>query len=258
MPRLHIVFVLAVLILSAAVTPNHSDAQVNIERLRKFQDGAHFQFGADFAFSSGNSDFVQFGTAARFDYLEKRFHVFTIGSVTYAESNSAAFKNRAFVHQRLNYSLTNRFVGELFGQIEQDEFVLLQLRLLGGAGIRFQIIDDEEYSIFFGVGAMVEHEVLDEAKLVSHPAVETVVRATNYISLRIRISGSMDIMNIVYVQPKVDDLADTRILNDGSLIFKISERVRWSNSILIRHDGGPPTSLEPTDISVKSGLTIAI
>ncbi|NND70717.1 MAG: DUF481 domain-containing protein [Rhodothermales bacterium] len=230
--------------------------QVNVERLRKSADGAHFELGADFAFRSGNSEYIQLGVAGRFDYLSGKSHIFTIGNVGYAESNGSAYKNRAFIHQRFNYAFARLVTGELFGQIEQDEFVLLRLRLLGGAGVRLQLIDDDEYTIYLGTGLMVEHEELDESRLVSHPAVVTPIRSTNYLSIRIRISGSMDILNIIYLQPKLTDPADIRILSDGRLVFHVSEHVSWSNSILVRHDGIPPANLKTTDVDVKSGLTI--
>lgn len=232
-------------------------AQVNIERLRSDNDGLHFELGANFLFRSGNTDFVELGSSGRLDYLQDRYHIFSIGNVSYGESAGNSIRNRAFFHQRVNYAVTEIVTAELFGQIEQDEFVLLQLRLLGGAGVRFQLIDNDEYEIYVGIGGMYEREDLDVNKVSTHPAKTSIFRSTNYLSTRIAVSEGLDVLNIVYVQPRLDAFDDTRILNDGRLVFKVSDHVSWSNSILIRYDGGPPDDIESTDIDLKSGLTIS-
>ena len=255
MPQRQRLIVLCSLLLLILV-PESLFAQVNIERLRKDTDGLHFQLGADFALRSGNTEYVEFGTSGRLDYLNNRYHIFTIGNVNYGESNGDAIRNRAFIHQRLNYAFTKILTGELFGQIEQDEFVLLQLRTLSGGGLRIQLIDDDTYTIYIGIGAMLEHEVLDANKVEVHPDRTTTVRSTNYFSSRIKFSKEMDILNIVYFQPRLDSFDDTRILNDGRLVFHVSEHISWSNSILVRYDGGPPDEIESTDIDIKSGLTV--
>lgn len=232
-------------------------AQVNIERLRAETDGLHFELGASFSFRSGNTDFVEFGSSGRLDYFHDRYHVFSIGNVSYGESSGSTISNRAFFHQRFNYAVTGMTTAELFGQIEQDEFVLLQSRLLLGAGARFRLIDTEEYEIFLGSGGMYEREDLDANKVTVHPANTSIFRSTNYLSTRIAVSEGLDILNIVYIQPRPDALEDTRILNDGRLVFKVSDNIAWTNSILVRYDGGPPDEVESTDVDIKSGLTVS-
>lgn len=236
---------------------NLAMAQVNIERQRDLEvQGLAVSVESDIALLSGNSDVFDLGLGGRIDYRAETFHTFFLSSVRYGESNGKEYRNRAFGHLRLNYDLRPRLVGELFGQIEHDVFTLLQLRLLGGAGVRFRHVRNEQVGLYQGTSLMYEFEDIDDEESGAHPGETKEVRWSNYINLRITLSEQTFFRNTVYVQPALGDFSDVRVLDEASLVVALTKHLAFKTSFNLRYDSDPPDSIEPLDLAIRNGLAV--
>lgn len=232
-------------------------AQVNIERQRNLEvEGLAVSVESDIALLSGNSNVFDLGLGGRIDYRGEAFHTFFLSSVRYGESNGEEYRNRAFGHLRFNHDLTPRLVGESFGQIEHDVFTLLQLRLLGGAGVRFRHVRNEQIGIFQGTALMYEFEDIDDEKAGSHPGETKEVRWSNYINLRITLSEQTSFRNTVYVQPALGDFSDVRVLAEASLVVALTKHLAFKTAFNLRYDSDPPDGIDPLDLAVRNGLAV--
>ena len=147
-------------------------AQVNIEKLRSFDvDGIAGSVTGDISLLSGNSEAVNVGVSARFDYRRGKRYIFLIGNVRYGESRKRKYRERAFSHLRYNYDFTKRLVGEVFGQIERNALTLLRIRLLGGGGLRYRFFLQEHIDLFLGSSLLLSLNVVPLIKGVSIPGV---------------------------------------------------------------------------------------
>ncbi|HMB93478.1 MAG TPA: DUF481 domain-containing protein [Rhodothermales bacterium] len=232
-------------------------AQVNIERQRDLEvEGLAVSVESDIALLSGNSDVFDLGLGGRIDYRGESFHTFFLSSVRYGESNGKEYRNRAFGHLRFNYDLTPRLVGELFGQIEHDVFTLLQLRLLGGVGVRLRHVRNEQIGLYQGTALMYEFEDIDDEKSGSHPGETKEVRWSNYVNLRITLSEQISFRNTVYVQPALGDFDDVRVLDEAALVVALTKHLAFKTAFNLRYDSDPPGSIDPLDLAVRNGLTV--
>lgn len=249
-------FVLAV-ILMASTGPSPTAAQINTEKMRAFDvDGFATTLGGDFLIESGNSDLFEIGLNTRFDYRYERHYTFLTGQLRYGEEGNATFKNRAFSHLRYNYQLTPWLIGESFTQLQQDGFKLLQLRVLVGGGARFQYVDAGTIGVFQGTTLMFEHENLNAGEVIGHPARQSIVRWSNYLNVRIKLSEETSLVSTVYVQPRLDAFDDVRILHDASIAVAITRHLTLRTTLNLYYDSRPPDNIEDLDLELRNGLQV--
>ena len=249
----------ALLLVSAFVMclPRHSHSQVNIEKMRiEDPEGFSFSLSSNFALRTGNLKRYDLGLNTRLDYKKGRRHIFVLGNIGYGESRNQTYKNRSFAHIRFMHEVSKILTSEIFGQIENDEFTLLQIRVLGGVGFRMPYVKKENIAIYQGTSLMFEHERLDIDRVSDHQASLTSNRWNNYLNIRLRINDTVSFFTTGYYQPRFDDFGDYRILTDGGLRFDFSKHFAFTTNLNLRYDSRPPNDLEPLDLSISNGILI--
>ncbi len=252
---------LRVLILALAVAgaawPAAARAQINTETMRAFDvDGFATTLGGDLLLESGNSDLFEIGLNARFDYRRDRHYTFLRSELRYGEEGDATFKNRAFGHLRYNHRIRPWLVGEAFTQVQQDGFKLLQLRTLVGGGVRFRYLENERVGVFQGTTPMYEYENLDAGKAVGHPARSSSVRWSNYVNVRLPLTDNTSFFGTVYVQPRLDDFGDVRVLHDATLAVALTRHLTLRTTFNLSYDSRPPQNIEALDLSLRNGIEV--
>lgn len=239
------------------IVPYPASAQVNTERMRAFGvDGFATTLGGDLLLESGNADLFEVGLNTRFDYRRDRHYAFLVGQLRYGEESDATFKNRTFGHVRYNYQWVPWLVGEAFTQLQQDGFKLLQLRVLVGSGPRFQYVDTGTLGLFQGTTLMYERENLNAGEVIGHPAEQSVMRWSNYLNVRIKLTEQTSFIGTIYVQPRLDAFEDVRVLHDASLAVAITEHVTLRTTLNLNYDSRPPDNVEDLDVEVRNGLQV--
>lgn len=234
-------------------------AQVNTERMRALDaDGVAAEVDGDVALQSGNADVFEVGLGLRVDARKGRNYTFLVGRVRYGEKDGDAFRNRSFAHLRYNRTLVPWLVGESFAQVERDGFAQLQLRTLGGVGLRVRYLDTETVKVFQGTTPMYEYESLDVDAVARHSAQTSRVRWSNYLNVRFQVTEATYLRTTLYVQPRVDAFDDVRVLNEAVLGVAITERVSLNVRFDLRYDSRPPDEVEDLDLALRNGITVAL
>lgn len=247
-----------VLLITGIVQVNTSRAQVNTEKMRAFDvDGFATTLGGDVLIESGNSDLFEIGLNARFDYRRDRHYTFLAGELRYGEEGGATFKNRSFGHLRYNYRIVRWLTGEAFTQLQQDGFKLLQLRVLVGGGPRFRYVDTGTVGLFQGTTLMYEHENLNGEKVIGHPATASVMRWSNYVNVRIKLAEKTSFIGTIYVQPRLDNFGDIRVLHDASLSVALTRHLSLRTTFNLNYDSRPPDNVEDLDMELRNGIQVS-
>ncbi len=254
MPKRYPLLIFILLLISFPATTR---AQVNIEKMRlKEPEGFAFSFSANYALRTGNRERSDIGIGTRIDYKEDAHYIFLLGNVDYGISQGETYKNRSFAHLRYNYAFSAVVDGELFSQLENDEFTLLQIRFLAGTGFRVRYIGGEKIVLYQGSSLMLEHESLDERKVTIHAAEHTSLRWNNYINARIQLAENVSFFNTVYVQPQLDNFKDVRLLLDSSLQFNLNDHFAFTTTLNLRYDSLPPDAIQSLDLELKNGIRL--
>ena len=126
-----------------------------------------------------------------------------------------------------------------------------------GAGLRVQYLDADAVKVFQGTTPMYEHENLEGDGLVDHPATVSTVRWSNYLNVRLRVAEGTHLIGTVYVQPRLDDVGDVRVLHQATLAVALTEHVRLSAELDLRYDSRPPDAVESLDLALRNGLRVS-
>lgn len=231
--------------------------QVNTERMRVLDvEGVRTTLGGDVALQAGNVDLFEIGTTARVDVRRTPHYAFLAGELRYGIKSDEPFRDRTFGHLRYNYRLRSWLAAEAFTQLERDGFARLQLRTLVGGGLRVQYLALDAVKVFQGTTPMYEHENLEGDGLAAHPATVSTVRWSNYLNVRLWVAEGTHLIGTVYVQPRLDDVGDVRVLHQATLAVGLTEHVRLSAELDLRYDSRPPDEVESLDLALRNGLRV--
>ena len=110
-------------------------------------------------------------------------------------------------------------------------------RLLYGSGIRYRISSSDKMNTHVGVGIMQEDEAYD----IKDGQSMSLLRSTNYITWKIKLSENTQIGNTAYFQFDTKQLR-TIALYDGDLSIAINESLSFNFTINYRRDSEPHES----------------
>ncbi|MDH5545747.1 MAG: DUF481 domain-containing protein [Gammaproteobacteria bacterium] len=172
-------------------------------------------------------------------------------SAAYGESKNVRDQNEWFMHGRRIGNISDMLAWEVFAQLEREEFARLNLRTLGGSGVRIQLGQKRPQQAFFlGVGAFYSHELInDTTKTVAQE-----VKGNIYLLFKRSLSNHASFVNTLYWQPNATSLSDYRLLETATLSAKILERLALKISLELRQDSRPPATVKQTDMKLLTGI----
>lgn len=246
-------------------------AQVNVETLAARAD--HEGFGAlskvDLGLTSGNVETLYVKGEAEAHWIRLQddppddsrlwFRDRFVVAAHYARKSykKELADNEAFVHVRHTHMFKPRLGTDVFGQLQFDEFHLLDRRLLGGAGVRLDAVHNERLELWLGTGYMAESEHLN----VDPPEATNVLnhRWTSYASFNLMVvPDTLTLLGTTYIQPRFDDFEDVQVLSEWFLDFHVNKYFSLGPDVLIRYDSQPPGDLKALDYGLYNNLTLKI
>jgi hypothetical protein len=175
------------------------------------------------------------------------------GSVERAVNFQEIITDRAFAHLRYR-----REFGEWAGfglfQADHNAFRDLLLRDLAGVGVERRLWRSDTSMAAVATALLVEHEVLTGEQILE--VSDLIYRNSTYVLFALQASG-LSLASTTFFQPRVDDLADWRLLEELSLSMSLGEHLAWNARWVFAVDSRPPTEVGTWDSAVKSGLVFA-
>jgi hypothetical protein len=192
-----------------------------------------------------------------------RDRVLIYGSAGMRDVSGETVVNNGYAHLRYTRMQWPRFGGELYAQAQYDEVRLLRRRMVGGGGVRAVFADWERFGGWLGTGYMYERERRDipqEDRPPGGPDPISMVnhRLSNYVTLVLEaVEDTLNFVNILYVQPRLDAFSDVQILEQLTMVIRITDRFSFNSDLQVRHDSRAPRSLKKTDLRLSQGVTIS-
>lgn len=249
------------LALSGLGLPHAGAAQtiLNVERLQPGDvTGWHWGLEGELSLSRGNSDYVDAlaGVATGHRWSDDWLRLFL--GLDYRSQTGAALENDRYLHARYNRWLTPHWQTFHFIQLQASRRNLLQRRTLFGSGLRYRLVDGRT-TFDMGTGVMHERENLDADRIVDdHPVRARVWRMANLLVGTQRLSESLRLVGVAYIQPDFADFGDLRTLADLSLQVALTERVDLITHAEWRHDSRPPAEVNEDDFLLSTGFSFTI
>ena len=231
---------------------------INAEKLNSTNDSLAFSVQIAYQGTRGNAVTDQIDFAPSFLLVRKKNDFKLFGGYSVLSSDKTTLLNSGFAHIRHNYKISNRFKTFEFYQIQFNEVLLLTKREAFGAGLRYSIVLKDSLSFDIGIGGMRENEFLNNESLMVNETTDTYfIRGTIVSSFAWIISEYIQINNVFYFQPNMNDFNDHRVLNDFILTTKLSDEIYFTTSLTVRYDSKPPSSLKNFDSVFDVGIGYA-
>ena len=205
----------------------------------------------------GNNPLIDIGGAA--SVLLRRGSVLGLALARgeYGKSRGLTLARKSFEHLRTRIELDARWRWEVFAQHEYDQFRRLSLRALAGTGPAFQIVNEKTVAVLAGAAYMVEYERLDRRDGAVDAGRRTVTqRGSLYVTGHEDLSTGVAIVETVYVQPRLADPGDVRILGQLSVLTKLSSRIALKDSFNVAYDDTPPDGIKRYDTQLEIAVLV--
>jgi len=233
-------------------------AQVNTEPFRKRirSKGVSFILQGTFDGHTGNTQGLTADGLVGLGFASGRHLAFGFGSIDYSRLNGTLGVDKSFVHLRYDYELVRFAWAEAFAQTQSDVFQRIKERDLFGAGPRVALYKDDELGVYLGVAYMFERDLTDVSPGASDRRIPFESRASVYLTAHATLRDGVDAVTTTYVQPRVDDPGDVRVLNETGFVFKVASWLSASISFTAHYDSRQPSGVLPTDTELKNAISV--
>lgn len=168
---------------------------------------------------------------------------------------SRNFNNQAFGHLRYNLDLSNTIALEAYSQVQWDEVQEIDIRALNGLGVRFELLQNDTSSFYFGLSYMLEYEETSE-----QPEAITVnehQRLSTYVSGQMGLNPFLSFNYVLYFQPRPAELQDFRVSSNLGLSIRLTRKVNFTTSASLLYDSRPPSTVPRTQYYLSNGIRMA-
>jgi putative salt-induced outer membrane protein YdiY len=225
---------------------------INTEEKRNFQRKEGWMGSADLGmtFLRNTRNILQLSSRITAQYNHLRHTLLLINDLNFLKVDSAAVQNSGFQHVRYNYRVKNFLIPEAFVQAQYNQVWNLRLRLLVGAGPRFQILRNDSNRIF--VGSLVMYEV---ERVTDRVRPNREVRSSSYLSVGIGLRKNLTFESTTYYQPLLRDFRDFRVSSESALTAAITKRLGFKATFGVVYDSRPPDGRTRVFLAQTNGVT---
>lgn len=257
-PRFSLGLRTGLLLVVAAAWPVAAAGQVNVEALRPDDPpmGVSGSLSGDLTVQTGNTDFVQIGVEGRRYRVTESSTTLMVGHGGIGFLGRNRFASSGLFHYRRSYGVNDWIAPEWYGQVNYDRSRSLSFRTVAGGGVRTAGVSGEWGHVGGGTGLILEHERLSLPDTAVHSRHTTVIRSSTFVTLRVVTGDDLVVTSTTYVQPKVNEPADARVLEDLALATPVTERLALTVAFDLRYDSRPPDDVASLDTRLRTGLTL--
>lgn len=224
---------------------------VNIENKRLSSDttGWDGTIEAGFDVNQNNALFMSASAKAQVQHKWKKDIILGVANWRFTNGGTSRFVNDGMVHLRYNHKFNKWFRWEVFSQVQYNELLNLRLRVLGGTGPRFKLLNKNWMSLYASSLYMFEYENLavDDTLEFNH-------RMSSYISWTIDPNSNFSFIATTYFQPKLTDWSDFRISANYTLRFRAFKRLAFKIEFSFLYDTRPPSTIRDFVFQGNTGV----
>ncbi len=212
-------------------------------------------------FRAGNISLLQAAGSSVVRYIRGRHTVFLLTRGEYGMRNLTTTKDRFlarhFEHLRYRALMWGPFDAEVFVQFDSDQFRRLAVRAVGGTGPRIKLVTTPNVDAAIAALYMFEYQQIRRDDKPDSGAIAKEHRASAYFIVTVKLDERLRIGQAVYVQPRLDQRRDLRVLSESELLVAVGRYVSLKLSVTLAFDSTPPANVQPFDTALKTALQFA-
>jgi len=236
-----------------ALTAVSSAQIVNVESKRSgdAQEGWHGALNLSLNFTRNTGDVFDYGAKGSIQYLKKRHRLLVLTDLSRVVAGGTDFINRGYEHVRYNYDFgeKRKFSLEAFQQAQFNGIQRIDFRHLTGAGIRWNVLENDSLKFWVGSLPMYEYEELTTG------IIERNFRQSSYVLFFVAFK-KFEFQTINYYQPRMDDLSDFRFSSSNNIEFGVLSWLRFVTSFDLTYDTRPPAEVPGLVFTFKNAIKL--
>lgn len=231
---------------------------LNVERLQPGDvEGWHWGVEGALSVSRGNTKYEDLLAGVVLGYRWGDDWLRGFAGLDYRNQRGKKLERDRYLHLRHNHWLTQRWQSFHFIQLQTSHRNLLQDRTLLGSGLRVRLFGGRT-TFDLGTGAMYEREDLDPDRVTGpHPVESRLWRMANLVVATRRLTESVRLVGVSYIQPAFSDFGDLRTLTDLSLLISLTDQLELAIRSEWRHDRQPPENVDADDFLLRTGFAFS-
>ena len=219
------------------------------------QDGQVGEVSLKIVWREGNNPLFDVGGAGSVLVRRGRFLGLALARGGYGRSRGVTLTEKTFEHLRARVTLDCRWRWEVLAQHEFDRFRRLSLRAVAGTGPAILLVDEPRGSLLAGAAYLFELEKLDRRMGARDGGAETFAhRASLYVTGRQDLSSTAAIVETLYLQPRIDELGDLRVLGELAVQTQLTKHFALKDSFTMSYDNAPPDLVQRLDLALEVSL----
>jgi hypothetical protein len=239
----------------ASSSPAHAQIS-NVQPLlaKEAEPGPSAAFEGSLDWRTGNLSLLIFSASLITRYRRGRHLLFFLarGDETLNAGTRILFKH--IEHLRYRLDVVGPLQVEAFGQIEQDQARRVWPRALVGGGPRLTIIGSDNLDLAIATAYMLEYQRFRAVGQPDDGQDELVHRLSSYVVVIVRATSILKLGETFYVQPRLDDASDIRLLSETELLVSITEHLALKSALYLAYDSTPPLGIRHLDTGLKTTL----
>ncbi|WP_420581398.1 DUF481 domain-containing protein [Reichenbachiella sp.] len=190
-------------------------------------------------------------------YVSERNAHFLSGQLNHYQATGDPVISTGFAHYRINFDRKKDLSIELYVQCSFDYSRFLDLRALGGGGLKYRLINSDVVELDIGSGVLYEHEKWGNLADDGTYTVNKMTKSSNYVKSNIGLSDHVNLAFIAFYQFGYDrDIKQVRqrISSQLQLAFTISKHFGFIVEGAIYYENKPVIPINKTIYSFQNGL----
>lgn len=244
------------------LVPQQARAQVvNVLPLfsKETDEGVHVELRAGGSYLTGNIPFLTFQGDLLLRYLQDRNVLLWSTNVGFGQGSGDPFLNRQTSHLRYQRLLSDVSTWEVFTQATHDQVWRLNVRMLGGTGMRFRMVGTDRVQAYAGLGYLFEFEQLSREDDVEDSGLQRFNhRLGHYATMSYQPEDYLTWNLTFYYQPRFDDPTDFRVFALTSLAVKLKKWLSLAVSFQLQYNSWTPETILPLDTTTTYQLTVSL
>lgn len=204
----------------------------------------------------GNSDTTTFTLGFNADRITPRdkTSVYTTSLYSTGEDRESGEKetiaNAIRGGARYELKLTDRLNAFAFGDLEHDEFQELDLRLVLGGGLGWDVIKNERtvFNVFGGGALNKEFFTIDEDRTSGEALIGE--------ELNHRVSDRFALKQRMVFFPNLTETGEYRLTFDGSAVTTLNKWLSWHVTLSDRFISNPAADAQKNDLLLTTGIRL--
>ena len=192
---------------------------------------------------------VSLSSGGHLTYFWPGQRLLLFGQYSLVKGEGENFSNFGFAHLRYNRELSDYIELEIFTQSQFNKLTKISQRWLNGIGTRFRLTDYENAQFHFGLSYMNEYE-----KIIDETDDLRANRLSSYFSFHLFPQADVSYTSITYVQPRLKNWSDFRVLHQNDLRLSVNENIDVTITFMIAHDTATPEGIPNLTYNLLNGI----